>query len=463
MNEENASVDAWNVYLKKFMVELCETFPDCPELFVLVAAIDAMILEDPKSVMKKFMDEMNPFAAALQRRDDNVFLKEEVDFLKRLNLKKFWTPELEPETKQAIWDYLQHLLVMANTISSVPPQLLRALEKYSEKITASIPDGQDPTQNVNMFEIGMGAFKFMEENNPEVFQQMMEKNAPGGDAMSGIFAQMSMSSVQKMGGGGSGIEQMMQQMSGGGLFTTPATSMSSEQEQVLSTMTPQQQQIFWQYANANAGNASNGLDAANPIPLPSNNAHPSVNQPPFQQNAHAPNHPSHLGHPSHPSNPGNPGSPSHTGNPSNSNQAQGLGFPMMQQLLAAQGYHGQAAPLNHQQGVQQQRGPRPVAFGQPGYVLPTNFTAQAPPPPQFNPQARFAPLPNNFNPAQQQTIWGQGVPPYYGAHPAFSQTPTVGYPVGAQPPGNPGMQMPQQPIYKQPAYKQGVPPPSYGK
>lgn len=51
-----SSIFAWNEYMKTFINELCETFPECVELFALTSAIDAMISEDEYSVLNKFVE-----------------------------------------------------------------------------------------------------------------------------------------------------------------------------------------------------------------------------------------------------------------------------------------------------------------------------------------------------------------------------------------------------------------------
>lgn len=158
-----SSIAAWNEYLKSFVNELCETFPECPDLFALIGVIDVMIDEDEHSVLEKFIAEIEPHTEALTNMDENFFLEGDIDFLKKLGAKKFWTPDLEQETKQAIWQYLQTLLVMGKTIQSVPPNMLRMLEDYASKITAQMGDGNvDPSQ-LDLQTLGLGALQHMQQ------------------------------------------------------------------------------------------------------------------------------------------------------------------------------------------------------------------------------------------------------------------------------------------------------------
>lgn len=170
MASELSSIAAWNEYMQTFLTELCETFPDCPMLFAVRDGAQIMAEQDEMSVLNKYIDEISPYAQALTDMDDQFFLTADIKFIKDLGVRKYWTPELDPETKSAIWQYLQTLLVMAQTIQSVPPQLLRLLEGYASKVTDQL-GGQDPSQ-FDMHSLGMGAIQHMQQQDPAAFGAM---------------------------------------------------------------------------------------------------------------------------------------------------------------------------------------------------------------------------------------------------------------------------------------------------
>lgn len=189
------SVGAWNEHMINFLNELCETFPECPELFAAKAAVEVLMEENETEVMERFVEQVDPHADALSAMDEKVFFTSDIDFLKRLNIVQFWTPDLEEETKQAIWQYLQTLLVMGKTIMSVPPQLLRALEGYAAQITNQMTNGEMQDGQLDMQTLGMGALKHMQQQDQGMFnslfggpganeamQQMLQSNIPGGQA-----------------------------------------------------------------------------------------------------------------------------------------------------------------------------------------------------------------------------------------------------------------------------------------
>lgn len=170
------SIAAWNQYCLEFLHKLTETFPECPELFVAINAAEALIEEDEMRVLNDFVEEIEPYSEELATKNDEFFLDSDIDFLKRLDIVQFWTPELEDVTKDTIWQYLQTMLVMAKTIQKVPPHLLRLIERYASKVQAETPDGQFDPANVDMTTLGMGALRHMEEEDPEAFKSIFGKS-----------------------------------------------------------------------------------------------------------------------------------------------------------------------------------------------------------------------------------------------------------------------------------------------
>lgn len=94
MDDTPSSIYAWNEYLKTFVTELCETFPECAELFVLHSAIDAKIEEDEYSCMTEFVSQIEPYSEAVATMNEDIFLESDIPFLKLLGVQKYWTPDL---------------------------------------------------------------------------------------------------------------------------------------------------------------------------------------------------------------------------------------------------------------------------------------------------------------------------------------------------------------------------------
>lgn len=172
---EATAIQAWNNYFDSFMLELCETFPECVELLTLKDACEVMLEEDEHSVLNKFLTELEPHVEALTNQDEKAFFEADIDFLKQMGVEKYWTPDLEVETKSAIWNYLQQLFVMGQTIKQVPPETLRALEMYAQNMTNQWEQQDIDLNEIDLKKLSMGAMEAVMKNDPNFLQNMQNQ------------------------------------------------------------------------------------------------------------------------------------------------------------------------------------------------------------------------------------------------------------------------------------------------
>lgn len=221
MNSGVTGVSAWNEYLKTFLNELCETFPECTDMVVLINVVDAMLDEDETSVLDKFVEEIEPHTEALTEMDEEFFLSSDIDFLKRLGVRQYWTPDLEDETKQAIWQYLQTLLVMGKTIQSIPPNAMRALEDFASKMTNQLESGEVDLNDMDLQTLGLGAMQHLRSQtgaDSEDYQSMFSED---GD-LARVTENMSMMSMATQAAEGLAAKHGLQ-----GFAAPPTASASS--------------------------------------------------------------------------------------------------------------------------------------------------------------------------------------------------------------------------------------------
>jgi hypothetical protein len=80
-------------------------------------------------------------------------MKESVEFLKEINIKKHWTADLSENTKDAIWQYLQTLYILGTTITMIPPEALDMIENVATDCATNIQNGGqlDPSALTGLF------------------------------------------------------------------------------------------------------------------------------------------------------------------------------------------------------------------------------------------------------------------------------------------------------------------------
>ena len=142
-----ASVKAFNELMDRFILELKETFPEEPMIKKWYNTIDLMKGANTSGMMELFMANVSPYSQQLMAKDETFFTAETntIKFVEDLNLRKLWTPDLSPNTKDAIWQYIQTLFMMGTTVQAVPPDMLKSIETMAEQCATQL-EGQDPSQ-----------------------------------------------------------------------------------------------------------------------------------------------------------------------------------------------------------------------------------------------------------------------------------------------------------------------------
>lgn len=129
-----ASVGAFTEMMDQFLDELVETFPEETGLKKYQSTFDLMKKANPRKCVEVFMNSARQFQNQIMTKNETFFLENSVEFLDALNIKKWWSDELSDGTKGAIWQYLQTLMILGTTITSIDADTLGAIEGIAEKM-----------------------------------------------------------------------------------------------------------------------------------------------------------------------------------------------------------------------------------------------------------------------------------------------------------------------------------------
>jgi len=120
------TIQAFNEMMGQFLDELVATFPE-EEAFKAVQATPRT-----RATFDAFMKQVSPHATALMAKSPDFFC-EQNEFVKGLNLHVVWaSPDATPVTKDAIWQYIQTMYILGNTINMFPPETLSMIEAAAE-------------------------------------------------------------------------------------------------------------------------------------------------------------------------------------------------------------------------------------------------------------------------------------------------------------------------------------------
>jgi len=151
-----STITAFNDMMEQFIEELIQTFPGEPYMKKYRVAFDVMRKANVRKCMEGFIERVSPYSKQLMAKDASFFL-DDPDVFQDFTLNKVWTPELSENTKNAIWQYLQTLYILGNTISSLPENTLSMIEQIANQCAKDIDSGKLDTSALmsgmtNMFQ-----------------------------------------------------------------------------------------------------------------------------------------------------------------------------------------------------------------------------------------------------------------------------------------------------------------------
>lgn len=120
------TIKAFNEMMGQFLDELHATFP---EEEAVKAAVGQ---ERTRETFENFMKDIGPYSTKLMQKDA-AFFCDENPFASKLGLVKIWAdPEASDNTRAAIWQYIQTMYILGNTINMFPPETLSMIENAAE-------------------------------------------------------------------------------------------------------------------------------------------------------------------------------------------------------------------------------------------------------------------------------------------------------------------------------------------
>jgi len=136
------TIDTFNSTLKSFLTELVEVFPDeegIGKVELFLATFDTVTSADNKLALNTFMDTMSPYADDIGSKNPDLFQKAELPG--GFSLGHLWDKATE-NTKEAVWQYLEMLLLLGTTANAVPDDMLNRIETMASEYAEKIQSGE---------------------------------------------------------------------------------------------------------------------------------------------------------------------------------------------------------------------------------------------------------------------------------------------------------------------------------
>ena len=129
-----SSIESFNEMMKQFIDELVMTFPDVKKFktyqksFILISGTKS------KQAVTEYYESIKEYSDKIMKKDETFFTEDapNIEFVNDLKIQDIWTDELSSKTKNAIWQYLQTLFILASTIKAIPQETLTVIENIAK-------------------------------------------------------------------------------------------------------------------------------------------------------------------------------------------------------------------------------------------------------------------------------------------------------------------------------------------
>tara|TARA_Y100000389_G_scaffold34567_1_gene29425 strand:- start:25011 stop:25520 length:510 start_codon:yes stop_codon:yes gene_type:complete len=126
MSSTSAFIDT----VLEFLQDLHETFPEEKQISVLISKTELGKKANPRLIVENCMNKLAPMANKIVAKDESIF-QENSELIPGLNMHSMWNSGLSENTKNAIWDYANTLLMLGTTILSLPGNMLQQIEQMA--------------------------------------------------------------------------------------------------------------------------------------------------------------------------------------------------------------------------------------------------------------------------------------------------------------------------------------------
>lgn len=135
-----STVQAFNTMLKNFLEELADVFPEEMQIRVFLEGFDALAALNPRGPLDMFVESVQPHAQLAMAKD--VALFDRLAFPGGIDFARLWKTDISDNTREAIWQYINLLLMLGTTVHSMPPEMLQSIETVAQSCADQMQDGQ---------------------------------------------------------------------------------------------------------------------------------------------------------------------------------------------------------------------------------------------------------------------------------------------------------------------------------
>ena len=137
-----SSVHAFISVFEEFLDDLERVLPKNKKIKVYKQKFKTMKKANPRKIMDIFMETTKAYTKVISERDETYIMEGNNAILEEMKVKEWWN-DVSDNSKNSIWQYLNTLVVLGTTISTIPQNLLSTIESVAEQCAEQLGGSGD--------------------------------------------------------------------------------------------------------------------------------------------------------------------------------------------------------------------------------------------------------------------------------------------------------------------------------
>ena len=148
--DNKTTIEHFNNYLKLFIKDIVSLLPEYKENIDL--CYDELLSQEScndDKYVKRFIRKTKEYKTLISNKDESLF-ENDINILKTINFKEVWTKDIGDKNKNKIWEYIQTLFVLSETIISDSDKVKKLIDNLKNNEGFTTEDNSNDEEIMNM-------------------------------------------------------------------------------------------------------------------------------------------------------------------------------------------------------------------------------------------------------------------------------------------------------------------------
>jgi hypothetical protein len=155
-----STIDAVVDMIKEFLTELSKTYPEHEKVKMKLKEIEDLDDGMKESFFNQFNDDIKEYSHYISKKSPKLFKKSA--FFQAIDMEELWKIDVDDETKEAIWKYINTIHLLCTTLSVIPKDLMSNIEKMAQECATNMTNSDtNDLQNIDFASLMSGMQNIM--------------------------------------------------------------------------------------------------------------------------------------------------------------------------------------------------------------------------------------------------------------------------------------------------------------